>query len=267
MDRDELLLDFEPGLSAAVQARLEQYVIADDVQIVDVAPHYSLLSVQGPESPAVIHALDLGLHPLPAAGHSVQLTDPALGEICCAHLPRGATAGFDLFVPNATAEVAARRLLMAARKIGGAPAGWDALELVRVEAGVPRFGVDMDESTLAPEAGIEERAISYMKGCYIGQEVIARIRTYGQVAKALRGLRFAPEAQVLPKKGDKIYWSDKEIGYVTSSTASPTLKSNVALSYLRRERNQIGSEVLVDCQGERFPATVATLPFTPFVKE
>jgi len=73
--------------------------------------------------------------------------------------------------------------------------------MVRIEAGLPRFGCDMDETNLAPETGIEDRAISYAKGCYIGQEVIARIRTYGQVAKKLRGLRLADDLKALPEHG------------------------------------------------------------------
>src|SRR5947209_19727744 len=101
----------------------------------------------------------------------------------------------------------------------------------------------MDETNLAPETGIDDRAVSYSKGCYIGQEVIARIRTYGQVAKSLRGLRLADDLKVLPRRGDKLYRGDKEIGYVTSAVSSPALRSNIALAYVRREHSQIGTEL------------------------
>jgi folate-binding protein YgfZ len=136
------------------------------------------------------------------------------------------------------------------------------LETARIEAGIPRFGLDMDETNLAPEAGIEQRAISYSKGCYIGQEVIARIRTYGQVAKALRGLRFADSTKVLPKRGDKLYQADKEIGYITSVSVSPALKFNIALAYVRREHNEIGTEPLVRTASGDLAARIVPLPFT-----
>lgn len=263
---DELLLDFEPGLAEAVSQRLDKYVIADDVQIVDVGEAYGHLSVQGPLAAEILDRLQLGAPTPRELGAFIQITHAELGDLYVMNRPRLGTAGFDLFVPAAGLQLAAEKLLAAGKPKGLCLAGWGAVETARIEGTIPRFGQDMDETNLPPEAGLDGIAISYSKGCYIGQEVMARLRTYGQVAKALRGIKFQPGTQVLPKKGDKIYWSDKEIGYVTSSTASPTLKSNVALGYLRRERNQIGSEVLVDCQGQRFPALIATLPFTPFAE-
>jgi folate-binding protein YgfZ len=119
----------------------------------------------------------------------------------------------------------------------------------------------MDETNLLPEAGIEDRAVSYTKGCYIGQEVIARIRTYGQVAKALRGLRLADDLKLLPKRGDKIFRGDKEIGYVTSVLNSPTLKSNIALGYVRREHNQIGTELCLRTAQSESMIKIVALPF------
>ena len=99
------------------------------------------------------------------------------------------------------------------------------LELARIEAGIPHFGQDMDATNLAPESGIEARAISYSKGCYIGQEVIARIRTYGQVAKALRGLRLPDDLPTLPVKGQPLFKDGREVGYVTSAIRSPALNA------------------------------------------
>jgi folate-binding Fe-S cluster repair protein YgfZ len=114
----------------------------------------------------------------------------------------------------------------------------------------------MDETNLAPEA-IENRAISYSKGCYIGQEVIARIRTYGQVTKALRGLRLADDLKTLPQRGDKIFKDGKEVGYITSSTHSPTLDANIALGYVRKEVNNVGEQLTVFNSG----AQIVDLPF------
>jgi folate-binding protein YgfZ len=194
--------------------------------------------------------------------HFVSVKSATLGEIYLMNLPRVGTSGFDLFVPTASLGAVADKLIDAVKAAGGRACGWQALETARIEAGIPRFGLDMDETNLAPEAGIEQRAISYSKGCYIGQEVIARIRTYGQVAKALRGLQFADSTKALPKRGDKLYQGDKEIGHITSATASPSLNSSVALAYVRREHNEIGTELLVRTASGDLAARIVPLPFT-----
>jgi folate-binding protein YgfZ len=261
---NELLLDFEPGFSQRVAQRLEKYVIADDVQVVDAAPHYGLLSLQGPKAGSALSSLGLTSE-VPATPMSfVTITDPTLGEIYAINQPRTGTAGFDLFVPVASLGAVMDKLIAAAKLIGGRACGWQALEMARIEAGIPRFGVDMDESNLAPETDIEARAISYSKGCYIGQEVIARIRTYGQVAKSLRGLRLVDDLRELPQKGDKLFHDGKEVGYITCALASPVLKANIALGYVRKEANQIGTELtLKSMEGE----TMVKIVETPFRAE
>ena len=147
------------------------------------------------------------------------------------------------------------------RAVGGRACGWRALEIARVEAGIPRFGADMDETNLAPESGIESRAISYSKGCYIGQEVIARIRTYGQVAKSLRGLKLADDLTALPVKGDKLFKDGKEAGYITSALRSPTLRANLALGYVRREHQAAGTVFTLTTAHGESRVTLASLPF------
>jgi folate-binding protein YgfZ len=258
---NEVLVDFEPGLFASVQERLEKYIIADDVQVVDVAPHYGLLSVQGPKSAEVINKLQLGFVLPEKPLQFVSVKNETLGEIYLVNNPRTGSAGVDLFVPTNSLGAVADKLIAAAKEIGGRACGWDALEIARIEAGIPRFGADMDETNLPPEAGLESRAISYSKGCYIGQEVIARIRTYGQVAKALRGLRLADDLKTLPKKGDKLFLGEKEIGYVTSAIASPTFKKNLALGYVRREGNKIGTELILRTRDGDCGAKIVELPF------
>jgi folate-binding protein YgfZ len=253
---NELLLDFEPGLSDAIKERLEKYVIADDVQIVDVAPHYGLLSVQGPKAAAVIESLQLGLT-IPTKAYALSsVQDGNLGEIYLMNVPRLGTTGFDLFVPSGAIAAVSDKTIAAAKGLGGCACGWQAFEIARIEAGIPRFGVDMDETNLAPEA-IESRAISYSKGCYIGQEVIARIRTYGQVTKSLCGLRLADDLKTLPAKGDKLVKDGKELGYITSATHSPKLNANIALGYVRKEANKTGEQLMVNGS----TATIVDLPF------
>ena len=258
---DELLLDFEPGLSEAVAQRLDKYIIAADVQIVEAAPDYGLLSVQGPKAEAVVRLLALPWEVPAKPASFTTMTDATLGQLYLMHQPRTSAAGFDVFVPTAALGAVADKLIASAKSLGGRACGWDALEVARIEAGIPRYGADMDENNLPPEAGLDARAISYTKGCYIGQEVLARIRTYGQVAKALRGLRLTDDLKTLPTKGDKLFKNGKEIGFITSAVYSPTLRANLALGYVRREANQIGTALTVRTGAGESTARVVELPF------
>lgn len=257
---DELLVDVEPGRTAVLLERLAHYIVADDVLCIDVAPLYGLLSVQGPSAPRVVERLALA-PALPSRPlQVVHVQDPVLGDVYLARNARAGTEGFDIFVPTGSGPMLLDKLVAAAREEGGCLAGWSALELARIEAGIPRFGADMDEATLPPEAGIEARAVSYSKGCYIGQEVIARIRTYGQVAKALRGLRLDPGIP-LPSPGDRLWKDGKDVGHLTSVTRSERAGGAVALGYVRREYNATGTRLRVrGAQGES-DAEIVALPF------
>jgi len=109
----------------------------------------------------------------------------------------------------------------------------DELEVLRIEAGVPKWGVDMDENTIPNESGLEARAINYDKGCYIGQETIARIKTYGHVNRQL--ILGKVDGVEVPKRGDKIFAGEREVGQVTSAVLSSRLGKPLALGYVRRE--------------------------------
>jgi folate-binding protein YgfZ len=271
--QDELLLDFEPGLTEKISQRLEKFIVSDDVQVVDVAPHYGLLSVQGPKAEAVVKALGIFLD-LPARRlQSVKVSDATLGEIYLVGQSRislsesGAqgvtrpTLGFDLFIPTNSLGAVADKLIAAAKSVGGRVCGWDAFETARIEAGIPRFGQDMDETNIPLECGIEARAVSYSKGCYIGQEVINRIHSIGHVNKELRGLRLADDLKTLPAKGDKLFQEGKEVGYLTSAIKSPTLNANIAVGYVRREANTIGTELTLRTATGETKALISDLPF------
>jgi folate-binding protein YgfZ len=258
---DELLLDFEPGYRDAVVQRLDKFVVTEDVQLLDAAPHYGLVSALGPRAAQAVAQLGfpwaLPARPYAFGNHQ----DPALGRF---YLMRRAGlgnspafgSGFDLFIPIAALAPVFERLAAAAQSLGGRTCGWEALETVRIEWGIPRFGQDMDESNLPPEAGIESRAVSYSKGCYIGQEVIARLRTYGQVAKSLRGLRLPAGWATRPARGDKLFADDKEVGQVTSAIAT------FALGYVRKEHHAPGTALTLCTTTGECPVTVTELPST-----
>jgi len=139
------------------------------------------------------------------------------------------------------------------------PVGQEALETCRIEAGLPRYGIDLNEDTLPNEAGIQDQVISYTKGCFPGQEVIARIKTYGHVNKQLSGLIL--EGETLPKSGAEIFHNKKSVGWVTSTTKSPFIGKIIALGYLRREALEAGTALSVVLDSETIQATSAALPF------
>jgi folate-binding protein YgfZ len=258
---DELLLDFEPGLTEKISQRLEKFIVADDVQILDAAPHYGLLNVQGPKAESAIHSLGLFSIIPTKLLDSVKISDHTLGELYLANHSRLGTDGFDLFIPNNSLGAVADKLIAAAKQIGGRAVGWRAFETARIEAGIPRFGADMDETNIPLECGIESRAVSYGKGCYIGQEVINRIHSVGHVTRELRGLRLADDLPALPARGDKLFHAGKEVGCVTSAVKSPALHANIALGYVRHEVNQTGNELTLRMVTGESSAKVVELPF------
>ena len=263
---DELLLDFEPGLTERVSQRLEKFIVADDVQIVTVTPHYGLLTVQGPKAAEVVRRVGL-LENVPEGEYAIaKITDATLGDIYVAKLRRLSQPGFDVFVPNESLGAVADKLIAAAKNVGGRACGWQAFETARIEAGVPRYHADMDETNLPMEC-IESRAVNFNKGCYIGQEVLNRIHTMGHVAKELRGLLLAHDLKTVPNKGGKLLHNGKEMGYVTSAVHSPALNANIALGYVRREANQIGTELMLQAPDGSSPVKIVDLPFArPLLK-
>ncbi|HWQ93655.1 MAG TPA: glycine cleavage T C-terminal barrel domain-containing protein [Clostridia bacterium] len=252
---DELLLDAEPGLGTLISQRLEKYIVADDVQVVDVSEMYGLLSVQGPAAGDCVGDLALTAELPGAPMHSVRVEDATLGELYVINQPRLNRAGFDLFVPRAALGTILDKLIAAAKRRGGGPCGWVAFETARIEAGIPRFGQDMNENYFPQECGIESRAVSYTKGCYIGQEILNRIHTIGHVTRELCRLRLALVSAGLPQTGDKLLRDGKEVGHLTSVAVSPKTGETHALGFLRKEAAQPGLELTI--QSATAPGAIA----------
>jgi folate-binding protein YgfZ len=261
--QDEFLLDFEPGRVQPVTDRLEKYVVADEVEVIDIAASYGLLTLQGPNANQILDTMALSERLPTQPYESITLTHADMGEAVLVCLPRFGTRGFDLFIPRASLQKMAERLRRRIREAGGCLCGWDAMEMARIEAGIPRFGQDMDETIIPLEAGLEERAVRYDKGCYIGQEVINRIHSIGHVNKCLRGLRLPPDLGELPAKGDPLLHHGKAMGFVTSAVRSLTLNQNLALGYVRREVDQPNRSLTLATRSGELPVTVLPLPFVP----
>ena len=246
----ELLLDTEPGLGTVVAARLEQFTVAADVQVADAAPHFGLVSVQGPAAAEVLRACGL---PTPALLRSEAHEHARWGGLYVMGHARTGTAGFDVFVPVATLEEVRDTLTGAASSAGGGPCGWSALELARIEAGIPRFGADMDGATLPPEAGIETRAVSFRKGCYVGQEVLNRIQSRGHVNRRL--CRLQVEGGAPPVPGDRLHLEGRDLGWITSAATIPG-KGVLALGYVARAHVTPGAALRVGQSSEAVAAVL-----------
>ncbi len=257
---EELLLDFEPGLAGSLTQRLERFIVADDVQVVDVAPLYALLSVQGPAAEDVIRKTDLFDAIPPAAFHFRKHANDESGEVYLMNQPRLGTAGFDLFVPVGARELWWEKLDASVRAEDGRAAGWEAFELARIEAGIPRFGVDMGMTNFPQECGLEATAMSYSKGCYIGQEVLNRIHTMGHVNRMMCRLLILGEGSEKPATGDKLFQDGKEVGYVTSSALSAKAGGLVALGYVRTGVQKPGTELVLRMAAGERTARIVTAP-------
>lgn len=252
---DGFLIDTEAATRDVVVKVLDRFTLAGDFHVTDITNETAMLSVQGPDAARIIRAVlgesaaDLGTQRVttaPLAGGS---------EVTAIRATHTAEDGFDLFVKVNEAQNLSELLL----KAGAQPVGSDALETLRIEAGIARYGIDMDESNVVTETNLDD-AVSFTKGCYIGQEIIARIKYRGHVAKKLAGLRFEGEGAL--EKGAKVFSVDqKEIGRVTSSAFSPRLERPIALAYVKYDYLAPGTSVKVASAGKEFQAVVAKLPF------
>lgn len=239
--RDGLGIECDPGHAEALKLSLERFIIADDVQIEDVTPVIKQGCVIGPKAAAFLksHFPDVNL-PTAMYQCAFQKGDWA-GDvgICLTH--RADVPCIELFAAVPDFETLWSRWLTLAPVLDS-----PTLEVLRVEAGIPKFGVDMDENTIPIETGLESRAISYTKGCYIGQEVISRIHSLGHVNRHLAKLRLS--SVELPKPGDKIQFDGKDIGQVTSAVQSSRYGLGLALGYVRREHVKSGTKLSINNQ-------------------
>jgi len=252
---DVMLLRLLRDVKPTVLAKLDQFIFSEDVQLGDVSDTFIATAIVGPQSPQLLSSvLDVPESTLSAlADHgNLRATFVAQPAIVLRNSDLG-EPGFDVLV-----EAIAYQPLRAALHHAGAveidPATADTL---RVEAGVPKFHQDMDEETIPLEAGIESRAISLTKGCYVGQEVIIRVlhRGHGRVARKLVGL--AKGGDVSFKRGAIVKAEGRDIGEVTSAVWSPALQRPIALAYVHRDFVAPGTRVNVDGAD----ADVVALPF------
>jgi len=236
----DLWIDTEPEALEAVRRHLGMYKIGREVDVVDVTAERALLSLIGPRSVEI-------------AG-SAALPENFCEEVTIAGTPVlavGTAAGIDLVFEAEARERVTEALLAA----GAAEVTAEAAEIVRIESGRPRFGAEMGTETMPAEAGIVEQAVSFTKGCYIGQETVARLHYKGKPNRHLRGLKLSAAAGTRP--GDAVLLGEKEVGRLGSVGVSPAF-GPIGLAILRREAEP-GATVAVGEDG--VTAEVTALPF------
>ncbi len=215
-----------------VLSTLNRYLIMEQVTLADVSNAYTVFSLHGPKTTAVVGAVGQATT-VRLVNYPVVTKDDRL-----------------LIVPAEQAVQTRDRLVEAA----AVPIGWDTLNVLRIEAGIPWYGIDMDESNLLPETGVEERLVSYTKGCYVGQEVVARLQTYGSVSQKLVGL--VCEGTVVPERGDEILKDGQPVGHITSACFSPRLERPLALGYVKRPFYETGTQVTITHKERAISATL-----------
>jgi folate-binding protein YgfZ len=251
---DGFLIDTEDVTRDIVLKTLERFTLAGDFHVMDVTNETLSLSIQGKTVERTMRAVfgDKAVF----ERWKVMKTKLANGrEVTIIRATHTAEDGFDLFVDANDAQPLRESLM----KAGAQNVGLETLETLRIEAGIPRYGRDMDETTVVTEANLDE-AVSFTKGCYLGQEIIVRIKHRGHVAKKMTGMILGGSVEL--KRDVKVLSADdKEIGRVTSSTFSPQLDRTVALGYLKYDYLAPGTQVKVSAGDGTIRAEVADLPF------
>jgi len=258
--RDRILLDVPVSLAAALVQRFDALIFAEDVQVEDATEKLDIVELHGPRAPEIMESMSGAASPADAR---VIVRDDQFG-----------VPGYVIYV-----NAADRAHLQSTLRAAGAVTGdIETLDVVRVEAARPAFLVDMETDTIPLEAGIEDRAISFTKGCYVGQEIIVRVtqRGGGRVARKLVGLEIATNglsavargakedaeaSAVVPARGAIIRAGDRDIGRITSAVFSPTLGYAIALGYVHRDFVEPGTSVTVLSADGPHDARVTRTPF------
>jgi folate-binding protein YgfZ len=232
----------------------KRYIIMDKVEVKDLREELTAIGIAGPKSREVLRAAGLDLPEMSPLQIVTPRCDCACDCLECS-LIRGDAPGelYELWISSGEA----KKVWLALVAAGATPAGSEAVEKNRIVSGIPQYGVDIRERELPQETG-QMRALNFQKGCYIGQEIVERIRSRGSVHRKFTGFVCEGAAPIGP--GEKIFVAGKEVGEITSATSlrEAGVERTVALGYVRREAGVPGAEVMIGAHR----ATVTEMPFT-----
>jgi folate-binding protein YgfZ len=251
---ESLLVDTDQSQLDKILAVFDKYIIMDDVEVANVSDQLTVIGIAGPKSRESLQAAGFDVPQL----KPLQFVDTTWRQISLT-LARGdnpPVESFELWLTPGDREEVYEALIRTGAKEAGGPA----LDLLRIAAGIPRYGVDIRERDLPQETG-QERALNFSKGCYVGQEIVERIRSRGQVRRQFAGFELHGE---LPAPGSKIQVDGKGVGEITSAASLPLAggERRVALGYIRREVAAPGQQV----EAGGSVANLANLPFSEVIK-
>ncbi len=250
---EQIILDITTALLAKTVQTLEKYIVMDEVELKDVSSHSSHFSLQGPGASNLVQGL-LGSSG-PEEQYAVQEVKWQETTLWLIRKNELAESGFEMIVPRKIAPSLRAALEEKGSSSGFREIGEEARNILRLEAAIPWYGVDMDENRYPVEARLKE-AISYTKGCYLGQEVVSKATHVGGVGNLLMGLKI--QAEQIPSQGSSVFNEEgKQIGTVTSAVFSPRCKGPIAFAYLKRAFAEAGGFCQVEVgEGESAPAEV-----------
>jgi folate-binding protein YgfZ len=253
-----LLLELDAINREKIFKNLSRFVPAGDFFVTDVSDQFALFSLQGPRTIELIEALTG--QPIDEKQYKIGERQIAGAGVFVASHNRCGETGFDVFVPSEFSQKVLETILERGVIFGARQTGAEAFEIARIEAGVPREGVDAGENYIILESELES-AVSYTKGCYLGQEIIARIHWRGEPAKRLRGLLI--DADQAPQPGAELFDDQgKKVGEITSGARSFALDRFIALGYVHRYHLTPGTEFALKQAGAKFGrAELVELPF------
>ena len=255
---DRAWLEIDRGAMTMTLTAMAGLIVSEDVQLKDRSKEFDVLRVDGPKAREVV-AQAVGAVPEIPEHHFAKIGDVVVSPFNLTGFP-----GYDLLSPVAGSAELWKKLVAA----GGKPAGFFALETGRVENGFPRWIADMDGTVLPMEAGLDPIAISYSKGCYLGQEIIQRVKTYSEAPRALVQIaidrRLPKEGggeAAAPNPGTPVLVEKQNVGKVTSLAWSRKSQGLVALALVKKEHKAAGTKIALDAAGTEYTGTVGPLPW------
>ena len=246
--------------AAAVTQTLERYVFSEQVSLTNHERRQAVLALQGPRTIECLIQLLGRVVSLPSAGDHVTASFQGLPARIIRHTLTGDVGALCL-CDGAHAEPLWDLLASRGTAFGLRLVGWEALNIARIETGIPMYGIDMDHTNLLPETGLERVAVSATKGCYVGQEIIARMETQGSANKKLMALVLEGEESAVA--GDRLVQGELEVGRITSACWSLGLNRPIAMGYVKRPAYEPGTMVDVLRADRRILARVSPRPFIP----
>ncbi|MGQ0667451.1 MAG: CAF17-like 4Fe-4S cluster assembly/insertion protein YgfZ [Nitrospiraceae bacterium] len=259
MQTDAVMLEDVGEIGETTFQTLRKFLLyGTKAKMENCADSWGLLLISGPKAPHVIQsAFGVDVADL----QPVNFVTAQIGGAAALVLRTEETGEVDieLLLPATGLSTAWSTIMEAGARFGIRPIGNQAREALRLEAGIPKAGPDLNEEIVPPEANLEEKAFSLTKGCYPGQEVVARMDTYGNVRRHLVGLTM--KDSTVPPKGAKLFAGDREVGWISSAAHSPQLGQVIAFGFPLRDFSKLGTELTVEFDSRRHPATVRALPF------